>query len=149
VRELREVPEGNVERLAPAHRESGNRAVRAIRENPVVPLHVRHDVVDEFERERVDGRRAGGSRRGARRRSARRGARHRGLMPGRHHDDHRHGLFCRDQVVEDEARPPHRRPRIVGVAGAMQQVEDRVLLIPRLVSGRSVHVHPPGRLQNG
>ena len=34
-------------------------------------------------------------------------------------------FFGGDQVVEDEARAADRRPRLVAVAGAVQQIEDR------------------------
>ena len=54
-------------------------------------------------------------------------------VPGGHHHDHRLGLPGGDQVVENEAGAADASPGIVAVAGAVQQVEDRVLLasLPR------------------
>ncbi len=70
-------------------------------------------------------------------------------VTGRHHDDHRLRLVRRDQVVEDEARAADRGPRIVDVAGAVQQIEHGITLAVRLVSGRRVHVHAPDAAERG
>ena len=71
------------------------------------------------------------------------GARRRARVPGRHHDDHFPGGLLRDQVVQDEAGAPGRGPRVVAVAGAVQEIQHRVLAAARLVAGRRVDVHPP------
>ena len=68
-------------------------------------------------------------------------------VPGRHHDDHRLGFPLRDQIVEDEARAPHRRPRIVAVPGPVQQIEHRILRAARFVPGRRVDLHAPERAE--
>src|SRR5262249_38288581 len=63
-------------------------------------------------------------------------------------DDHRLRLVRRDQVVEDEAGAAHRAPRVVDVAGAVQQVEHRIAIAARVVAGRRVDMRTadgPGR----
>jgi hypothetical protein len=42
--------------------------------------------------------------------------------PARHHDNHRLRLARGDQIVEDEACATDRRPGLVDIAGAVQEV---------------------------
>ena len=117
-------------------------AVRPVGQHAIVRLDVRHEVRQEIPREVVGGEAAvGGRRRTAA--APRPPAWRRVRVPGGHHHDHRLRLLRGDQVVEDEARAADRRPGLVGVAGAVQQVEHRILLRARLVARRRVDVHAP------
>ena len=113
VRELVEVRDGSVQRLAAAHRQARDRAMRLVRVYAIVRFRIRHHVVEEVLDELV-GRAAA--------------AAHRPLgVPGRHDDDHRLRLLRRDQVIQNEARAPHRRPCVVVIAGAVQEIKNGVL----------------------
>ena len=142
VGELVEMRHGDIERLAAAHREPGDGAMRPVGHHAIVLLHVRHDVADKISDELV----ARGSPARCRRAAP---AAARVGVAGRHHDDHRLRLARRDQVVEDEVRPAHRGPRVVAVAGAVQQVEDRVFARARFIARRRVDVHAPGAPERG
>ena len=90
-------------------------------------LHIRHNIAREVRQELI--------------RRPRREAR-RGRVPGRHHHHHRLRFLRGDQIVEDEIRPAHRRPRIIVVPRPMQQIEHRVLLTStHLVTRRRIHMH--------
>ena len=60
VGELFETVERHVQRLTAAHRESRNRAMRAIRHHAIVLLRVRHDVGQKIAREVIQRRAAAG-----------------------------------------------------------------------------------------
>ena len=64
-------------------------------------------------------------------------------VAGRHDHHHRLGFLRRNQVVEDETGAAHRGPRIVAIAGAVQQIKDGIFLGAGLVAGRRVDVHAP------
>ena len=64
-------------------------------------------------------------------------------MTSRHHHDHGLRFLRRNQIVQDESGAAHRRPGIVAVARAMQQIEDRKLPASHLVSRRRVDMHAP------
>ena len=70
-------------------------------------------------------------------------------VAGGHHDHHRPGFLRGDQVIEDEAGAADGGPRIVAVARAVQQVEDRELAFSLFVSGRGVDVHAAELLERG
>ena len=70
-------------------------------------------------------------------------------MAGGHHDHHRLRLVPRDQVVHDEPGSAHRRPGVVTIHRAMQQIEHRISVGAVLVTGRRVNVHPPVPAQRG
>ena len=115
----------DVQRLVAAHRQPRDRAALTIGQHPVVLLDVRQQIGREIVGERI--RSAADSGHPLRRRGRHAAAERRAGavdVTGRHHDDHRLRLVGRDQVVEDEARASDRAPRIVDVAGAVQQVED-------------------------
>src|SRR6185503_10743679 len=73
----------------------------------------------------------------------------RARVAGWHHHDHWLRALGGDQIVEDEAGASDGAPRVVAVTGAVQQVEDRVLLRAGLVARRRVDVHAPERFQRG
>ena len=68
-------------------------------------------------------------------------------VAGRHHDDHRLGLLRRDEVVQDESRASDRGPRVVGVAGTVEQIEDGELAAAQFVARRRVDMHAANLLQ--
>ena len=59
-----------------------------------------------------------------------------------HDHDHGLGLLRGQKIVEDEAGPADRAPARVVVAGAVEQVQDGVLVGTTLVAGRGVEVQP-------
>ena len=55
---------------------------------------------------------------------ARREAELGGNMTGGHDDDHGDGFARGNQIIEDGAGAAHGTPRVVGIAAAVEQVED-------------------------
>ena len=123
---------GDIKGLTAAHRQSGDGAMGAVIDHPIVLLDIRHDVRDEVLSELIGGRRTARTRRAniqigayVRRASPRSWA----------------WLFWRDEIVENEARSPYRSPRLITVARAVKQIENGIFSFPVLIPGRSVDVH--------
>ena len=63
----------------------------------------------------------------------------------RHDDDHRPRLLLGDQVVHDDVRPARLRPAGIEIAAAVQEIEDGIARVRRVVVGRRVDVGLPRR----
>ena len=59
----------------------------------------------------------------------------------RHHHDHRLRFARCDQVVHDDVGAPHRNPRVLIAAAAVQQVQHGIAGLIGLVAGRRVDIH--------
>ena len=135
-----EVAQPEVERLPAAHRQAGQGARLAVGLHRVGLLDERDQVVEQVLLERGERRRLLGDR-----------------IPRRHvlrrpavgqDDDHRHGLLVGVQVVEDHVGRAAARPLVLVAADAVQQVQDRVLLVlrvPRRGVDPRLALHPDRR----
>jgi len=141
VGEFVDVRDRDVERVSASHRKSRDGPMLPVSQYTIVRLGVGHDVVDEILDEviiEIERPRSA---------SRRRREIERACVAGRHHDHHRLGFLVGNQIVDDEARAAHRRPRVIRVPSAVQQIKDGVLLRAGFIAGRCVHVHAPEFVQ--
>ena len=126
--EFVDVVNAEIEALAAAHGQTGDRAVVPVCLHGVVRFNVGHQILQQvllkegvvIEIRHEIARRGFGS----------------GAAVG-HYDDHGHGFFVGDEVVEDLVGRAEARPMSLVAADAVHQVEDRVFLIS-IIIGRGV-----------